>query len=587
MLRMTALALAFVTLSVAQEGTRVFIAHCQQCHDPNSDTHAPLPEAMAEIPWRKILESLETGTMKAFGESLSLEEKTAVSRYLGKEGPVELPEMTGHCEPGTQPTLTSAAWNGWGVDKANTRYQPKQAGGLTAEDLPKLRVKWAFGFPNAVSAYGQPTVVGGKVYTGSNDGTVYALDAKTGCIYWMYTAKAMVRSAVVISPGPRAYFGDLESNFYAVDAATGALIWRKKLDDQAFTRITGTPKLHEGRLYVPITTQEENAGANPWYSCCKFRGNIQALDAEDGSLIWRTYTTPEPKPTWKSEKGVQYYGPSGATVWSSPTIDTKRGLLYVATGNGFSDPNLETADAIIALDIKTGKIRWTKQTVPDMFNWGCAGRSGSLANCPENNGRDVDFGASPILMDVGEGRELLIAAQKTAEVHAFDPDDNGNIVWTKLIGQGGPGGGIQWGIAAGEGLIYVPLGEALRREPEKGGGMFAFKPATGEIVWQTPAPRPECLGRRGCSTAQKSPPTAIPGAVFSPSMDGHIRAYDSKTGKMIWDFNALRDFETVNGIAAKGGSFSSTGVTVADGMMYVNSGYSSMPGNVLLAFGAD
>ena len=288
MLRMTALALAFVTLSVAQEGTRVFIAHCQQCHDPNSDTHAPLPEAMAEIPWRKILESLETGTMKAFGESLSLEEKTAVSRYLGKEGPVELPEMTGHCEPGTQPTLTSAAWNGWGVDKANTRYQPKQAGGLTAEDLPKLRVKWAFGFPNAVSAYGQPTVVGGKVYTGSNDGTVYALDAKTGCIYWMYTAKAMVRSAVVISPGQRAYFGDLESNFYAVDAATGALIWRKKLDDQAFTRITGTPKLHEGRLYVPITTQEENAGANPWYSCCKFRGNIQALDAEDGSLIWKT-----------------------------------------------------------------------------------------------------------------------------------------------------------------------------------------------------------------------------------------------------------------------------------------------------------
>ena len=533
MLRMTALALAFVTLSVAQEGTRVFIAHCQQCHDPNSDTHAPLPEAMAEIPWRKILESLETGTMKAFGESLSLEEKTAVSRYLGKEGPVELPEMTGHCKPGTQPTLTSAAWNGWGVDKANTRYQPKQAGGLTAEDLPKLRVKWAFGFPNAVSAYGQPTVVGGKVYTGSNDGTVYALDAKTGCIYWMYTAKAMVRSAVVISPGPRAYFGDLESNFYAVDAATGALIWRKKLDDQAFTRITGTPKLHEGRLYVPITTQEENAGANPWYSCCKFRGNIQALDAEDGSLIWRTYTTPEPKPTWKSEKGVQYYGPSGATVWSSPTIDTRRGLLYVATGNGFSDPNLETADAIIALDIKTGKIRWTKQTVPDMFNWGCAGRSGSLANRPENNGRDVDFGASPILMDVGEGRELLIAAQKTAEVHAFDPDDNGNIVWTKLIGRGGPGGGIQWGIAAGEGLIYVPLGEALRREPEKGGGMFAFKPATGEIVWQTPAPRPECLGRRGCSTAQKSPPTAIPGAVFSPSMDGHIRAYDSKTGKII------------------------------------------------------
>ncbi len=435
-----------------------------------------------------------------------------------------------------------------------------------------------------MTAYGQPTVVGGKVYTGSNDGTVYALDAKTGCIYWRYRAQAMVRSAVIIGPGPRAYFGDLESNFYALDADAGKLVWRKKLDDQAFTRITGTAKLHDGRLYVPITSQEENAGANPWYSCCKFRGNIQALDAADGSLIWKTYTTPEAKPTWKSDEGVQYYGPSGATVWSSPTIDAKRGLLYVGTGNGFSDPDLETADAILALEMDTGKIRWTRQTVKDMFNWGCAGRKGGFANCPENHGRDVDFGASPILLDAGDGREVLVAAQKTAEVHAFDPDD-GTILWTKRIGQGGPGGGIQWGIAAGEGLVYVPLGEADREAREKGGGMFAFRPADGEIVWQTPAPRPACLGERGCSVAQKSPPTAIPGAVISPSMDGRIRAYDAKTGRIVWDFDALRDFETVNGIPAKGGSFSSTGATVADGMMYVNSGYSSMPGNVLLAFG--
>ncbi len=584
-MKLIGLALAFVAVSAGQEGTRVFIAHCQQCHDPNSDAHAPLPEALAQMPWRNIVASLDSGAMQAFGDSLSREEKTAVARYLSKEESAEPPQMTGFCKAGVQPAAMSAGWNGWGVDQRNTRFQPERAGGVTAEDLPHMEVVWAFGFPDAVTAYGQPTVVGGKVYSGSNDGTVYALDAKSGCIYWRYRAKAMVRSAVVIGPGPRAYFGDLESNFYAVDADSGKLIWKKKLDDQPFTRITGTPKLHDGRLYVPITSQEENAGANPWYSCCKFRGNIQALDAKSGALIWKTYTTPEPEPTVKSEEGVQYYGPSGATVWSSPTIDVKRGLLYVGTGNGFSDPNLETADAILALEMDTGKIRWSRQTVPDMFNWGCAGRKGGTANCPEDHGRDVDFGASPILMDVGDGRELLIAAQKTAQVHAFDPDHDGAVVWTKRIGQGGPGGGIQWGIAAGEGLVFVPLGEAERQAPEKGGGMFAFDPATGEIVWQTPAPRPECLGRRGCSSAQKSPPTAIPGAVLSPSMDGHIRAYETKTGGIIWDFDALREFDTVNGIPAKGGSFSATGVTVAGGMIYVNSGYSSMPGNVLLAFG--
>ena len=587
MWRVIALTLAVAGICGAQEGTRVFIAQCQQCHDPNSEAHGPLPEAMAEMPWRDILASLETGSMKAFGDSLSQQERMAVARFLGREGPVDLPEMTGHCDANAQPQATDAAWNGWGADNFNTRFQPEQSGGLTAGHLPSLELKWAFGFPNAVTAYSQPTVAGGRVYTGSNDGAVYALDARTGCIYWTFLAKAMVRSSIVIGPGPRAYFGDLESNFYALNAETGELAWRKKLDDQAFTRITGTPKLHDGRLYVPITSQEENAGANPWYSCCTFRGNLQALNAEDGSLIWKTYTTPEPAPTWKSGTGVQYYGPSGATIWSSPTIDEERGLVYVATGNGYSDPNIETADAIVAMDMKTGAIRWSKQTVRDMFNWGCAGRSGSTANCPENAGRDVDFGASPILLDAGNGRQLLVAGQKTAEVHAFDPDNQGEIVWTTSIGRGGPGGGIQWGIAAGEGLVFAPLGEAVRGEPEKGGGLFAFNPATGEIVWQTPAPLPSCLGQRGCSTAQKAPPTVIPGAVFSPSMDGHIRAYDTQTGEIIWDFDAVREFETVNGIPAKGGSFSSTGVTVAGGMMYVNSGYSSMPGNVLLAFGVE
>jgi polyvinyl alcohol dehydrogenase (cytochrome) len=587
-MRSVAIGILLAALCPGQEGTAVFISRCIHCHDANSESHAPLPEALVNLPWQDILKALETGSMKAIGAPLSASEKMAVARYLGKAGPAVLPQMKGFCAAGVKPREGGSSWNGWGVDEKNTRFQPAQAAGLAAEQVPKLHLKWAFGFPNTVTAYSQPTVVGGRVYTGSNDGTIYALDAQSACLYWMYQAKAMVRDAVVIGPGPRAYFGDLESNFYALDANTGKLVWQKKLDNQPFTRITGTAKLHDGRLYVPIASQEENAGANPQYSCCTFRGNLVVVNAGDGSIVWRTYTTPEPQPTRKSAAGVQYYGPSGATIWSSPTLDLKRKLVYVAAGNGYSGPDIKTADAVIAMDMETGAIKWSRQTAPDMFNWGCAGRNGNTGNCPENAGADVDLGGSPILLDIAGGKQMLVQGQKSAEVHGLDPDQNGRIVWSTRIGVGGPGGGIQWGIAAGDGFVFAGLGESPRgaQSATAKTGLFAIHPATGRIVWNEPAPAPACAGQRGCSISQKSPPTVIPGVVFSPSMDGHVRAHDTRTGKIIWDFDTAREFPTVNGIPAKGGSMASTGATIADGILYVNSGYSGMPGNVLLAFGA-
>jgi polyvinyl alcohol dehydrogenase (cytochrome) len=577
------LALLPVSLLNAQEATRVFMRSCQQCHSPNSGAHAPLPEDMAAIPWENILKSLETGNMKAQGASLTPDERKAVARYLGKTGPVVLPEMGGQCAAGAKP-VAGSSWNGWGVDDGNSRFQPAAAAGLSADTVGKLQLQWAFGFPNGTTAFGQPTIVGGRVFTGSNDGTVYALDARSGCIYWMFQAKALVRSAVVVGPGPRAYVGDLESNFYALNAETGKAIWQKKLDDQPFTRITGTPKLHDGRLYVPIASQEENAGASVQYRCCTFRGNVVALDAASGKEIWRTYTTPEPKPTKVGPNGVQYFGPSGATIWSSPTLDLKRKVLYVATGNGYSDPPVKTADAVVAMDLETGAIRWTSQATLDMFNWGC-GPSGPPANCPADAGDDVDFGSSPILVDVAGGKQMLVAGQKSGVVHGFDPDRNGRIVWQTRIGKGGKLGGVLWGMAAAGGLVFAPLSDSGTAAP---GGLFALDAATGKIVWQTPAPKPGCAGQRGCSAAQLAPASAVPGAVLSGSMDGHLRAYRMTGGEIVWDFDTAREFPTVNRIPARGGSFSATGPTVADGMLYVNSGYANtggMPGNILLAFG--
>ncbi len=586
MIRLSVASVLAAFSCLAQEGSQVYISHCIECHSPASASHAPSQEALSQIPWQDILKTLETGAMKIQAQNLSQEERVAAARYLGKAGGAPmLPQVTGFCPAGSRPAAAKASWNGWGVDNFNTRFQPAAAAGFTASQIPNLKLKWAFGFPGARTAYGQPNVVGGRVFVGSNDGTIYAIDANTGCLYWMYRAKSMVRSGVVVGPDNRAYVGDLDANLYALDTETGKLIWQKKADDQPFARITGTPKLYNGRLYVPIASQEENAGANPIYPCCKFRGNLVAIDAKTGAVIWRAYTAPEPKPTGISKTGVQFYGPSGATTWSSPTLDLKRKAIYIMTGNGYSDPDIKTADAIVAIDMNTGEIRWSQQGSPDMFNWDCGPRGGG-GNCPANHGDDVDFGSSAVLFDVGGGKQVLVAGQKSGMLHAFDPDQNGKIVWQTRIGKGSTLGGILWGIAGHQGIAYVPLSDIDRQKPDAGGGMFAIDAATGKVLWHTPPPAPACLPKPGCNSAQLAPPSAIEGAVFSGSMDGHLRAYDMTGGKIIWDFDAAQSFPTTNGIPATGGSFSSTGPTIVDGMLYVNSGYGGqgMPGNALLAF---
>jgi len=588
MLRFMCLGLLLAATCPAQEGSQVFISRCLQCHSPTSTSHAPAPEALAQIPWQEVVKTLETGSMQVQAQSLSREERIAVARFVGKEaGAQVLPEVTGFCKPASKPAVSGGSWNGWGVDDFNTRFQPKAAAGITADDLPSLKVKWAFGYPNARTAYGQPTVVAGRVYTGSNDGTIYSIDAQTGCLYWMYRAKALVRSAVIVGPDKRAYIGDLDANLYALNTETGKLIWQKKADNQPFARITGTPKLYNGRLYVPIASQEENAGANPIYPCCKFRGNLLALDAKTGAELWRTFTSPEPKPTTIGKNGVQFFGPSGATIWGSPTLDLKRKLIYVMTGNGYSDPDIKTADAIMALDLNTGAVRWSQQATPDMFNWDCGPRGGG-GNCPANHGPDEDFGSSAVLLDAGKGKQVLVAGQKTGVVHAFDPDQNGKIVWQTRIGQGSTLGGILWGIAGHNGIAYAPLSDMDRQKPESGGGLFALDAATGKVLWTTPAPKPLCLGKPGCTAAQLAPPSLIDGVVFAGSMDGHLRAYAMASGKIVWDFDATTTFPTTDGIPANGGSFSSTGPTIANGILYVNSGYGGqgMAGNVLLALSA-
>jgi polyvinyl alcohol dehydrogenase (cytochrome) len=477
----------------------------------------------------------------------------------------------------------SPAWNGWGVDASNARFQPAQAARLPADQITKLKLKWAFGFPGVRSVLGQPSVVGGRLYIGVDTGSVYALDAGTGCLYWSYQAEAGVRTAITIERnGPAryaAYFGDLKANAYAVDAATGELLWKVHVDPHPSARITGAPKAVEGRVYVPVASGEEGAGVNPKYECCTFRGSVVALDAASGRQIWKTYTiAEEPKPAGKNSDGVKRWAPAGGGVWNSPTIDVTRRALYVGTGDAYTEPAPDTTDAIMALDLDSGKILWVKQdTGNDAWLVGCTAKT-PPENCPRNLGPDHDFGASPILKTLPGGRTILVAGQKSGNVWAHDPDRQGAVVWkTALVGNTTEfGGKIVWGGAADDQSAYFGLGP---------GGIAAVALRDGERKWFTALePAPALAQHPG----QEGPLTAIPGVVFSGGWDGVLRALSAATGQVIWEYNTVQEFKTVNGVAAKGGSIGAAGPTVAVGTLFVPSGYigvrNGMPGNVLLAF---
>jgi polyvinyl alcohol dehydrogenase (cytochrome) len=346
----------------------------------------------------------------------------------------------------------------------------------------------------------------------------------------------------------------------------------------------------------------------PTAECCTFRGSVVALDAATGKQIWKTYTVAEvPKPTTKTKSGIQRWGPSGAGVWSTPTIDEKRDAIYVATGDNYSDPPTATSDAVLALERATGKLLWSRQmTAGDAYTVDCDRTV--KTNCPDSNGPDVDFGQPPILVSLPNGKRALVIGQKSGVAHAIDPDRQGEVLWHRRLGKGGALGGIQWGSAADSDRMYVALsdivfhavanpnapdGVTMELDPAKGGGLFALRLQTGEQVWN--AVPPGCGASAGgtrpkCSPAQSGAVTAIPGVVFSGSVDGHLRAYRSDTGEVIWDFDTAREYDAVNGGKARGGSLDGGGPAVAGGMVYVNSGYGNyggMPGNVLLAFSVD
>jgi polyvinyl alcohol dehydrogenase (cytochrome) len=607
---LSVVALACAATSAAQSppsGEVVYAEHCALCHE-QVDERIPHRSALQQMSSARIVRALDAGAMLAIAMTMNRDERLAVAEYLGTEAPDAASSAAAFCSDRAIALAASprASWNGWSPTPDNARYQRFELAGLRAEQVPRLTLKWAFGFPGDVTAFAAPTVINGHVFVGSAGGLVQALAAESGCTKWTFQANGPVRAAPLVVPTDRGHallFGDLTGWFYALSATTGEPIWKTQIETHDSTRLTGSAAVHDDVVYVPVSSWEESRAGDPDYPCCTFRGSVVALRARDGVQLWKTYLTEEPREVGKNGRGAPLYGPSGVAVWSAPTVDAGRGLLYVTTGDNYTAPATETSDAVIALAMKDGRIAWIKQvTEGDAYNGSCT--RDHRSNCPFEDGPDYDFGSSAILLRGAGGRDRLLAGQKSGIVYALDATNRGAILWQTRIGEGGLNGGVQWGMASDGQYVYATTSDVGRTrwagnpfdtrryilDPKRGGGLTALRVADGSVAWHAAAAPCPDGAPAGCAPAQPGAVTLIDGAVFATSNDGHVRAHATADGRVLWDFDTAREFATVNGVPTRGGSLDGQGVVVAGGLVLVSSGYprnGGMPGNVLLAFRAE
>jgi len=574
-------------------GKKIFYTSCNACHKDTIGNVAPGYAVMSSMTPRAILASMDNGKMRQQAAKLSDKERKAVAEWITNR---ELKTTVLPTEAYTSFFIHDNAkpafdYSGWGGDIGGTGFRSAEQAGITLSNITSLQLKWTFAFPDATIVRSKPAVVGDWLIVGSQFGELFAINRKTGKPGWHFAASAAIRGAIVIQKQGNsitAFFADFSTNVHAIDVKTGKQLWNKRAGIDAQSSTTGSVAVYGGKVFVPISSIEVGSAMNGDYNCCFSSGAVVALDTRTGKEIWQHREIVETaKVTGKKKNGKSFYGPSGAPVWCSPTIDAKRGLLYIGTGENYTYPTTNTSDAIQALDIKTGKLIWNFQaTKGDAYNVACP----FFVNCPDKPGPDFDFGMAPILVKRKDGKDILVAGQKSGVVYALSPAD-GKPVWQTRIGKGGKLGGIHWGMATDSENVYATNADnifAIDRTDslsKPSPGIYALDLFTGKVIWDTPTP--PCTNKKDCMPFNSAAPAVIPGIVFAGSLDGHIRGYATKDGKILWDYDTAKDYDIVNGIKAKGGAIDGPAPVIADGMLFVNSGYGmfgQMPGNVLLAF---
>ena len=585
-------------------GKGLYEESCSGCHD-GSVSRAPHFSWLEMMSASVIYEAMNVGVMSVQAAALADGEKLLITEYLtrtklesGAALKVNEPPM---CTDGDFDLSSPAQAVNWGHD--TNRYSPSTVAGLTVPEIPNLELKWAFAFPDAFRARSQPTIAMGTVFVGSQDGRVYALDLETGCARWTFSAAAEVRTGIVLSLSeapmskdnpPLAYFGDIIARFYAVNALTGELVWSLKADDHPSATLTATPAFHEGMVFVPVSSLEVIPAADPAYECCTFRGSVLAIDATSGDVLWRHHTIPgEPSEVSRTSIGTKLLSPSGAPVWSSPTVDVKRGLIYVGTGENYSSPADENSDAVLAIDMATGARVWTRQsTSGDAWNVACM--MADNPNCPPEDGPDFDHGSSILIVELDKDKDILLAGHKNGTVYALDPDNKAEVLWATEVGRGSIQGGVHFGMSAADTQLYVPINDMNNTrngdylDPEQARpGMHSIDANTGKLLWSN-VQKNVCFDEdEFCDPGISSAVTSIPGAVFAGHLDGFVRAYASGDGALLWEYDTRPERVGVNGIAGYGGSMSGAGPAIVAGHLVINSGYglyNHEPGNLLMVF---
>ena len=483
-------------------------------------------------------------------------------------------------------------------DGNNPRHLEAAQAGLSTADLSNLELAWVVAFPDTSGLRAAPVIIGSTIfYSATDSGRVFALDTNSGCAKWVYEADSRLRSSLAYSEIDdlrMLVFTDSGGMVHTVDAKTGELIWiasGQASNNQGM--LTGTPVIHEDKIIVPVSGSGVITGGNPNYECCENHGAVTALNVHTGEKLWEYHTMPAAEYTGQlSSTGVKQRGPSGAPIWTTPTIDAKRGQVYVTTGENTSHPTTNTSDAIIALDIETGEANWVFQALEnDMWNFGCSARGPNCIILEDTNSVDFDFGGPAILVGTDEG-ELLIAGQKSGDLWALNPE-TGALVWNQRVGEGTALGGNHWGIATDSERAFMTINDPGGMNGNSRPGLYSYFVGTGEPSWFYEA-QPECNDQRSerlrrCESLYgfSATPLSVDGAVITGGLDGRLFVFNSGSGELIFQFDTVKDYETVNGVEGYGGSIDSHSIAAGSGMVFVGSGYGQfrqVPGNVLLAF---